>query len=196
MSTDRLYTLDHLPSELLRRILANLLKLCTLTTRKVLICVCKSWAGAVQANEELSLSSDCLDGVTLLTQRQSQRFNSTLSNIEWLRTNCLLSSQVRQAIQVAKACPKLRVLEVYVDTKYGDFNRLVESHLAVLWDDLLCPFSWALRLQKVSLYTSDMTLLTVVIASPLNCNMLHCITAGHIGILRLAFSFSDRCNGL
>jgi hypothetical protein len=190
MSTDRLYTLNDLPSDLLRRILTNLLKLCNLSTRGVLTCVCKSWAGAVQANEELFLSPDCLDGIGLLTQRQSQRFSNTLSNIKSLRTNCLLSSHVKQAIQVADACPKLRVLEVCLDTKYGDFNIVNKSHLAHLWIDLLYPFSWALRLQKVSLYTSDMTLLTMVITSPLNGNILHCITAGHIGILRLAFPSS------
>ena len=131
MCHDKLYTMSDLPPDLLRRILTNLLKLCSLSTRGVLTCVCtrgvftcvcKSWAGAVQANEELFLSPDCLDGIGLLTQRQSQRFSNTLSNIKSLRTNCLWSSHVKQAIQVADACPKLRVLEVCLDTKYGDFN--------------------------------------------------------------------------
>ena len=187
MSTDRLYTLNDPPSDLLRRILTNLLKICSLSTRGVLTCVCKSWAGAVR---NCFLSPGCLDGIGLLTQRQSQRFNNTVSNIKSLRTRCLLSSQVRQAMQVAEACPRLRVLEVYLDTKYGDFNMLDKSDFGVFMTNLLYPFSWALRPQKVSLYASDTTLLTKVITRPLNGNILDCITAGHIDMLRLAFPSS------
>lgn len=94
-----------------------------------------------------------------------------------------------QAIQVAQACPKLRVLEVHVNRKYDDFKILddeAKSKFAVLLIDLLCPSSWASRLQKLSLRASDMTLLTMVITSPLDGNILDCITAGHIEILRLA----------
>ena len=100
-----------------------------------------------QANEELIVSPDCLDSIGLLTQRQKSTVNNTLSNIKWPRTNCLLSSQVRQAMQVAEACPKLRVLEIYLDTKYGDFNILDKSEFGVFMTDILYPFSWALRLQ-------------------------------------------------
>ena len=181
--------MNDLPSDLLRRILTNLLELCRLSTRGVLPRVCKSWAGVVQAHEELFLSPDCLEGLGLLTQDQSQRFNNTLSNIKPLRTKCLLSYQVGQAIQVAQACPKLRVLEVHVNRKYDDFKILddeARSKFAVLLIDLLCPSSWASRLQKLSLRASDMTLLTMVITSPLDGNILDCITAGHIEILRLA----------
>jgi len=187
MCHDKLYTMSDLPPDLLRRILTNLLKLCSLSTRGVLTCVCKLWAGAVQASEEMFLSPDCLDGIGLLTQRQIQRFISTLSNIKSLRTNCMLSSQVGLAIQVAEACPELRVLEVYVDRKYGDFNIPERAHLTVFLIDLLYPSNWALRLQKLSLYASDMTLLTMVRTSPLNGNIMDCITAGHIDIVRLAF---------
>ncbi len=141
----------------------------------------------MHANEELFLSPDCLDGIGLLTQRQSQRFYNTLSNIKLLRSNCLLSSQVGQAIQLAEASPKLRVLEVYVDRKYGNFKNMDRAELAVLWIDILWPSSWASRLHKLDLYTSDMTLLTTLRVSPWNGNFLHCITAGHIDILRLAF---------
>ena len=50
-------------------------------------------------------------------------------------------------MQVAEACPKLRVLEIYLDTKYGDFNILDKSEFGVFMTDILYPFSWALRLQ-------------------------------------------------
>ena len=179
--------MSDLPPDLLRRILTNLLKLCSLSTRGVLTCVCKSWAGAVQASKEMFLSPDYLDGIGLLTQRQTRRFISTLSNTKSLRTNCMLSSQVGLAIQVAEACPELRVLEVYVGRKYGDFDISDAAYLRDFLIDLLYPSSWALRLHKFSLYTSNMTLLTMVRTSPLNGNILDCITAGHIDIVRLAF---------
>ena len=190
MPTDRLYTLNDLPSDLLQRILTNLLQLCTLSTRGVLICVCKSWAGAVQAHEELFLSPDCLDSLGLLTQGQSQRFNNNLSNIESLRTKCLLSHQVGQAIKVAQACPKLRAVEFDIKRKYDDFMILDDEaryEFRELRIELLRPSSWALRLQKLCLFTSDMTLLTMVISSPLTGNILDCITAGHIDFLHAAF---------
>ena len=144
--------MSDLPPDLLRRILTNLLKLCSLSTRGVLTCVCKSWAGAVQASKEMFLSPDYLDGIGLLTQRQTRRFISTLSNTKLLRTNCMLSSQVGLAIQVAEACPELRVLEVYVGRKYGDFDIPDAAYLRDFLIDLLYPSSWALRLHKFSLH--------------------------------------------
>ena len=188
MYNDRLFAMSDLPPDLLRRILSNLLQLCNLSTRGILTCVCKPWAGMVQAYEELLLSPECLDGLHLLTQGHSQRFQNTLSNIKSLRTKCLLSYQVGQAIKVAQACPKLRVLEVYVDRKYDDFMLLddeARSKYEVLLTEFLCPSSWALRLHKLRLYTSDTTLLTTVRTSPSDGNFLHCITAGHVDVLRL-----------
>ena len=177
-----------LPPDLLQRTLSNLSELCSLRTRGLLTCVCKTWAGAVQANQELLLSPDCLDGIGPLTQRQSQRFNNTLSNIKSLRSNCLLSSQVAQVFQLAEACPKLKVLEVCVDGNYGNFSKLDGAHFFGLLIDLLWPDSWAVRLHKLNLHTADMTLLTTVRISPIDGNFLHCITAGHINVLQLAFS--------
>ena len=199
MYPDRLYTMSDLPPDLLRRILTNLPELCRLSTRGVLTCVCKSWAGVVQAHKELFLSPDCLDSLGLLTQGQSLRLNNTLSNIELLRTKCLLSHQVGQAIKVAQACPKLRVMEVDTKRKYDDFMILddeARSKFGFLWIELLRPTSWALKLQKFSLFTSDMTLLTMVIPSPLTGKFLDCITAGHIDILHAAFpSFWPSADG-
>jgi len=99
--------MNDLPSDLLRRILTNLLELCRLSTRGVLPRVCKSWAGVVQAHEELFLSPDCLEGLGLLTQDQSQRFNNTLSNIKSLRTKlAVISSGTSNS-----SCPSLSEAE-------------------------------------------------------------------------------------
>ena len=95
-----------------------------------------------------------------------------------------------QAIKVAQACPKLRAVEVDIKRKYDDFMILDDEaryEFRELRIGLLRPSSWALRLQKLCLFTSDMTLLTMVIPSPLTGNILDCITAGHIDFLHAAF---------